>query len=298
MIMRLTVLLLLCSITCLAQPKTLADITNSCSEARLKQNLYYLTDIKLMGRLMGSHGDTLASRYIASSFKTNQLQAPYENGRSYFQAITAFKQLDQKTFMINETRYEPFDGWSLYPNTPVNLKNIPVLFTDYDSLTDFYHDLPGMDVDGKAVCFNGKAISQALQSNIDSLETILKNKGARLVIWKTDLDKMLTGQKALSFLPHYQQPLKAFNQSAVLPRIGLSPARFNNLLAGDQFTANADGHFNIGKNHYLSLKATVTMQLTRELKEEHAPNVIGVIKRIGYIACLYCDLCPSRPRGY
>lgn len=275
--MRLTLVFVLWSVATMGQQKIIADVTASCSQSRLKQNLYYLTDSSLRGRLMGSHGDTLASQYVAECFRDNQLQAPYENGTSYFQAITAYRQLDQQSLMINTTGYAPFDGWNLYPGTPVNLKNIPVLLADYDSWTDFYHDLPEMDVDGKAVCFSGKVSAAFFQSNIDSMEAILKNKGARLVIIKRTSDKGFAAQKAHSFLPTYEIPLKEFHPTATLPEISISPIRFNSLLGNDRLTADSNGHFNLGKTHYLPLKATITIVVTRELKAEHAPNVIGIL---------------------
>jgi hypothetical protein len=104
--MRLLTLFLLCSTACMAQQKNIENITTSCSTADLKKNLYYLANAKLKGRAMGSHGDTLAANYVAASFKTSGLVAPYNKQRSYFQSITAIQKIRQGHLTVNEKRYD------------------------------------------------------------------------------------------------------------------------------------------------------------------------------------------------
>ena len=130
----LTCILLLTNSFCVGQPKKIQNIASTVSAERLKKNLYYLASEQLEGRVMGSHGDTLASEFIVNCFKENHLVAPYENGTSYFQTVDAYKKnLLQSEFIIGNNKYENWNGWAFGMRNAetVQLNNIPVVFAGY-----------------------------------------------------------------------------------------------------------------------------------------------------------------------
>jgi hypothetical protein len=278
--MRLLTVLLLCSTACMAQQKSIETITGSCSTTSLKQNLYYLTSPALQGRLMASHGDTLASKYIAASFKANGLSAPYNKGRSYFQSITATRKMDNATLTINGKSFNFLDGWLIYPSLPVDIKDAPVVLADYKTVADFYRDLPNMDVRQKAIIFNNTFLTEVFRSGIDSLEKVLQKKDVLMIIWSgPNVWKTLDRQRSRSFLPQYAVSSSLFPQGYVLPEVTLTPERLKDIIGPGKLSANPDGEIiNPGEKHFYTLKAKVSVVLNRRLREEHAPNVIGVVK--------------------
>lgn len=278
--MRLLIALLFCSATCIAQQKTIENITESCSTSSLKKNLYYLAGPALQGRQMASHGDTLASKYIAASFKASKLIAPYENGRSYFQSITATRKIDKATLTINGKAFDYLNGWQLYPSLPVDLKNVSVIVADYNTAANFYRDLPNMDIRQKAVLFNYNFFNEVIRSGVDSLEKVLQKKDALMIIWSgPNVSTALERQKSRAFLPQYTDPSGISQQSYILPEVALTPERLKDLLATDKLSANPDGVLvNPGEKHFYDLKTKVSAVLTRQLKETHAPNIIGIVK--------------------
>jgi hypothetical protein len=279
--MRLLTLFLLCSTACMAQQKNIENITTSCSTADLKKNLYYLANAKLKGRAMGSHGDTLAANYVAASFKTSGLVAPYNKQRSYFQSITAILKEDKATFTVNDKRYDVFDGWQLYPSLPVDLKKIHVILANHVDVDSLYHDLPQMEVRQKAVVLNNIITSKLMRVGIDSLEQVLRKRGALAIIWSgPNIPKILERQQSRRFIPQYVQPHgPALGEITPLPEIALTPERMKEMLAPDHLSANPDGTLiNPGTKNYRELKTIISVELYRQFKETHAPNVIGVIK--------------------
>ena len=109
---KIIALLSLISTACTAQPERIRQIARQVSMENLKKNLYYLASDQLEGRLMGSHGDTIASLYIADWFRKNNLVAPYDEGHSYFQAIAAQKKVAVKEMLtIDGKEYLRWDGW-------------------------------------------------------------------------------------------------------------------------------------------------------------------------------------------
>ena len=103
----LTCLFMLAVLNCFGQPKQIQKIASDISIDRLKKNLYYLASNELEGRLMGSHGDTLASEFVVNNFKENHIKAPYKNGSSYYQSIQTYrKNLSQAELVIGNKKYE------------------------------------------------------------------------------------------------------------------------------------------------------------------------------------------------
>ncbi|OOQ61357.1 M28 family metallopeptidase [Mucilaginibacter pedocola] len=279
--MRLFPLLLFCSTICAAQQKAITDIAGGCSTTNLKKNLYYLASAKMEGRAMGSKGDVLAANYVAAAYKANGLTAPYDKNRSYFQSITAILKQDKATLTINNKRFDIFDGWQLYPSLPADLKDMPVILANHTSPDDFYRDLPQMEVREKAVVLNGVLMAKFFKSGIDSLSNVLTKRGALAIIWSSpSVSKVLDRQRSRKFIPQYVQPQTPAPGSVLpLPEIALSPERLKTLLAADNLTTNTDGTLqNPGDKNYRELKTIVSVELNRQFKETHAPNVIGMIK--------------------
>lgn len=279
--MRLFTLLLFCSAACIAQRKTIETIAGSGSTTSLKKDLYYLASAKLQGRAMGSHGDTLAANYVASSFKASGLVAPYNKERSYFQSVTAVLKQDKATLTINNKRFDIFDGWQLYPSLPVDLKKMHLILVNHTNADSLYRDLPQMEVREKAVVLNNILTGKLLRHGIDSLEHVLQKRGALAIIWSGSfVPKMLERQRLRRFIPQYVQPHSTgTGEVTALPEIALTPERLKDILALDNLTANPDGTLiNPGAKNYREIKAVVSVELYRQFKETQAPNVIGMIK--------------------
>ncbi|MBD1363419.1 M28 family peptidase [Mucilaginibacter sp. ZT4R22] len=279
--MRLLTLFLLCSTACMAQQKSIESITGSCSTVNLKKNLYYLASNKLQGRLMGSRGDTLTAKYIAEWYKQNGVQAPYDKGRSYFQSITAVQKVNKAALTINNKTYDYLDGWQMFVAEPTDLKNVPVLYVTHNSIEEFYRDLPQMEVREKTVFFNTKLIRAFIVKGIDSMEMVLKKRGALMVAWSGPFfNKIIDRQKARRFIPQYVQPYDGTPPSTMpLPEINVTPLRLREMLAADNLMVDEEANvLNAGDKRYFDIKSRLTVQAQIQFKETHAPNVIGVIK--------------------
>jgi hypothetical protein len=121
-----------------AQPPTIIKIAKECSTPSLKKNLYFLASDKMEGRMMASHGDTLASLFVADEFKKAGLIAPYHG--KYFQSITATKETAESYITFSEKSFKELDGWYIYPSAELLLHSIPILynqFTDLNSLSNY-----------------------------------------------------------------------------------------------------------------------------------------------------------------
>ena len=96
----------------LAQSPAIVQLAGEASTQRLKTNLYFLASDQLEGRLMASHGDTLASQLVADGFRQAHLLAPYDKGTNYFQAMTAIRSdVVKDVFSIDGKSYGRWDGW-------------------------------------------------------------------------------------------------------------------------------------------------------------------------------------------
>ncbi|RWY52292.1 M28 family metallopeptidase [Mucilaginibacter gilvus] len=279
--MRLLTLLLLCGTACMAQQKSIENITSSCSTVNLKKNLYYLASSKLQGRLMGSRGDTLTAKYIAEWYKQNGVQAPYNKGLSYFQSITAVQKINRAALTINNKRYDYLDGWQMFLTEPTDLKNVPVLYVMHNSIEAFYRDLPKMEVREKAIFFNTTLARAFIAKGLDSMEMVLKRRGALMVAWSGPFfNKIIDRQKARRFLPQYVQPYDGNPpQVQPLPEVNLTPQRLREMLAADNLIVDEDANvLNTGDKPYFDIQTRLTVRAQIQFKETHAPNVIGVIQ--------------------
>lgn len=288
----LTLLLLFGALTCFSQEEQVRKISEQIATDGLKKNLFYLASDKLEGRLMGSRGDTLASLFIADNFKANNLAAPYDNGKSYYQAVTTYrKEVITSTFNVGEKQYDNWYGWSfqLRSTETVHIKNIPVVFVGYAIDDKRYNDFEGIDVNGKAVLMlagqpkdsSGKYYLSGKDrpAILAGYQSILKKKGAVLVLicnYKFSADSLQ--QKKRFFLPVYKNLYGTANSS--VPAISLSEERANELLASSNTTIKKLQEAIDKKFHPQSfeIKNKVSVNIEVNLIKETAPNVIGIVK--------------------
>lgn len=160
---------------------------------------------------MGSKGDSLASEYIIQCFTENKLVAPYQNGTSYYQTITATrKKLGQAEFIIEDKKYATWNGWGfgLRNMESVQTGQLPVVFAGYGIENNRYNDFTHIDVKGKAVILlSGQPqdstgtylLSGTKQAAaIASYQTVLREKGAALILmYAPALPRMLLHNKNL-----------------------------------------------------------------------------------------------------
>ena len=268
---------LLAAANTFAQTGTILQVARKTSEQNLKKNLYALASDRMAGRLMGSHGDTLASQYVAAAFLKSGVEASYENGKSYYQTIEATRYDDKAQLGFNGQTYADLDGWDLYPNDPYSAENIPVLIDNLSSVEDWNKHISELPLAGSAVLLNNALFNDF--GRLDSLEKVLVSKGVRLVIWSGPhiLDG-LKYRKEHSFLPVYKEP-DVFNEKGPLFEMGLSPALFQKLLVKDNLQLDTTFKISLppGKLYTILLTAISVTRGRTEVKV-YAPNVIGIIK--------------------
>ncbi len=286
----LTLTFLLMSTYSFAQKKQIVDITASVSTERLQQQLYYLASEQLEGRVMGSHGDTLASEYVARCFKDNHLAAPYNNGTSYYQTINAFKKnLSQSELIIGDRKFENWDGWGFgMRNTEtVQLDNIPVVFAGYAIENKLYNDFAGIDVKGKAVLIctgqpQDSAGTYLLSGTkqpaiLAAYQNILKEKGASLILlYNGRFAADAAVQKKSAFQTVYRVP---FMQNNNLPVLILSEERTNDIVRTSHKTIKGllQEISHTLRPQSFTATTTVSSHIKIDVTEEKAPNIIGVI---------------------
>ncbi len=287
----LTGLLLLTGTICYGQEKKIQKIAEDVSIEQLKKNLYYFASEQMEGRAMGSHGDTMASVYISDWFSKNQLTAPYQNGTSYFQAVDAFrKKLTRAELRIGDQAFENWNGWGFAMRSmeTLHLENLPVVFAGYGIESSQYNDFSGIDVKGKVVLLlNGQPQDSAgnyilsgtkQPGTIPAYQATLKKKGAVLILmYANRFSADSSQQRRSAFQPVYKNP---FNQNTNLPVLNLSEERVNNLLSGSG--KNIKGLVkeisNTRKPQSFTVNNTAGCTIQIDIKEEKAPNVIGLIK--------------------
>jgi hypothetical protein len=286
----LTCILILISSFCFGQIKEIQNITSEVSIKRLKKNLYYLASEQLEGRVMGSHGDTLASEYIVNCFKDNHLVAPYKNRTSYFQTVNTYKKnLLHSELIIGNKKFENWNGWAFGMRNAetVQLDNIPVVFAGYGIENKLYNDFANIDVKGKAVLLlTGQPkdstgtylLSGTKQAAIiSSYQNVMREKGAVLILLYNNrftADTLI--QRKLSFQTAYKNP---FTSNKNLPVIMLSEERANDLLTASHETIKSltqEITKTLRPQSY-DVNTNIGSHIQIEITEEKAPNVIGII---------------------
>jgi hypothetical protein len=285
-------LFMLTSSFCYGQIKQIQTIASTVSKERLQKNLFYLASEALEGRVMGSHGDTLASEYVVNCFKENNVTAPYNNGTSYFQSVDTYrKNFIKSELIIGNKKYQNMDGWGfgLRNTETVQLNNIPVVFAGYGIENPLYNDFAEIDVKGKAVLLmmgqpsdstGTYLLSGTKQAAlIPSFLAILRQKGALLVLlYNNSFAADSLSQRKSAFLSVYRNPF--LNNNNNLPVLLLSDTRVNEILAASNKTINglAQDISRKLRPQSFDINTTIGCQIQMDIKKEQAPNVIGVIK--------------------
>jgi hypothetical protein len=282
-----SLLLLLISSTCYAQTRGIVDIANEVSTARQKENLFYLASERLEGRLFASHGDTLASLYIADWFNKYGLKAPYKKGNSYFQTMIAQKKnIVKSELQVNDKKFNEMDGWFYGSDDYRSFVDVPIVFAGYGVVDSLYNDFVNIDLKGKAVLLidaDGGRLSTQLTSkqSLGKMRKILADKGASaMILYRNDFQELTTMLKKMEEVPMY---VTLFNKaSPSLSTLAISKEVADLMLSANNVTIRAleDSINNSGQPHSFDLKSKVNVAVKIEMQEVKAPNVIGVIEGI------------------
>ena len=139
----------LISTTCFAQPTSIVEISKHVSTDRLKNDVYTLASPQMEGRMMASRGDTLASLFVENSFKQNNVKAPYNNGKSYMQAIDANKIVRQSSLQIDNNSYIYKDGWVSADDRAFSVLNTPIVFIGWGIEDNAYNSFENIELKAK-----------------------------------------------------------------------------------------------------------------------------------------------------
>lgn len=287
----ITALLLLLSNACFGQPDQIVEISKTISQETLKKNLYYLASDEMNGRVMASRGDTLASVFVAKYFKDNNVKAPFEKGKSFYQTVYTDQKIAARSeLMIGNRSYKKYEGWS-YPlrtTDALKLDNIPVVFAGYGIEHSLYNDFQNIDVKGKAVLLlrgqpknaegNYLLTKSSTPEKLPSAVEFLKQKGASLVLYYNErFDVEAFNMKKNEFLTVYRN--RYASTIANFPVIQLSEQLANELLSAtnNNIKGLQEKIMQNGLPQSLELKPNFSIDLDISWKEETAPNVIGII---------------------
>jgi hypothetical protein len=275
--------LFLINADCFAQPRQVVKIAKNTSLDRLKENLYYLASDKMEGRMFASHGDTLASLYIADWFKKCNVKPPYENGNSYFQTIIVHKRnIEAAEMEVNGKTFSEYNGWASRLGYK-SLKNMPLVFVGYGVSDSSYNDFENIDIKGKAVVLilgpGGRLATKhtAKQSPNNILQT-LRSKGAMAaILYQYNFEVMAKKFKENAELGQYES---LANQTSVMQIYSCSNQIVNTILSEKGITINQleDSIHHSTKPVTFDFKATLNIDYKIKLEVVKAPNVIGVIE--------------------
>lgn len=260
---------------CLAQPSTIRKVAEETSTANLKKNLYYLASEEFGGRLMGSHGDTLAAKFVAAEFARHGLIAPF--GESYFQPVPATQIIKTSSITVGGTQYTSAADFSIDAETSLSYDSVNVILADFNTYDQWWENISSMELKNSAVILNSALGSDI--NRLDSLEEKLKSRGAVAVIFGGPLaTASIKRKQQRSFLPEYVLSPE-FTSFPIIAEIALAPELLQSILSPDQVTSTADGRYQKpGDKPFYTLTSKITLTHQRELVQVTAPNVIGVIK--------------------
>lgn len=274
-----------------AQDKKILDIANSLSQEQLKKDLYYLAGEELSGRLTGSRGDTLASRYVAERFERNGLISPYKDPIKYFQPVPLQKKvLKRGTLSIGSKVFKFGEGWSisLGSGRSAIIQSSEVVFAGYGLETETYNDLAGLDLNGKVVLIvNGQPKDSEGNYLISgsrepaqvrlNLGSIMQKGAVAVLIYDSRLDGQRSSSPDSSSIGRLPG-----NQPAVpgVPLISISRNIANQLLASSkkEITSVLSGISSSKKSASFNTKAKLSADIEIEGMRIEAPNVIGMIQ--------------------
>ena len=277
-------LLLLLGNICLSQPEAILKIASNVSTESLKKNLYYLASDQMEGRLMGSHGDTLASLFVAKWFKKNKLEAPYDHGRDYFQAISADKVVATGSLTIYGVATPWLDNWvefSPWREHFLSVKNAGILLPYYDDPDSLDSALSKVNCKGKAIIFPLTISNKMINEEVYARFLLkLGSRGIVAVIEHSAWITKFIEREKKNFLPHYTSMLNPdISHSSVLG-LGLTEGKINELLSVDHLDINKiDEEIARKASHeILELNVKLSAEVKKSVQKIYAPNVIGILK--------------------
>jgi hypothetical protein len=269
-----------------AQPKQIIKISSQVSENELKENLYYLASDKMEGRMFASHGDTLASEFVADWFKKNNLLPTTKNSNPYFQTIVATKRsLISSEFTVNQLPVSDQEGWINIVPDSLQHHNIPIVFVGYGNVDEEYNDLANVDVKGKAVLIVGNYGSRILNNfvlkarrNVVKLFEELGKRGAAIeIVYRYDYATWHPRWTANETFPTYDNKMLPQNR---FPYFIINQKIVNKLLEQNNVTINQleDSIHNTGRPQSFELKARcgLTSNISTEIVK--GPNVLGIVQ--------------------
>ncbi|MEO5999980.1 MAG: M28 family peptidase [Chitinophagaceae bacterium] len=282
---------LLVPFICVSQKAGILQVADEISTTDLQYNLAKLAAPEMEGRLAGSHGDSLASEYIAGWYKKHQLVAPYNKGTSFYQPVPLKKIVIIKGEVnAASENYQQFDDWYIFPGSThktVKFDSLPVVFAGFGIESDRYNDLLGIDVEGKAVIIIqaqpsdsiAELLSSATRSTIsaDYQKNLAVRGAAAVLVVTSDFDRASRALKSAGALRSYRNPATAVNS---LPRIYVSEKMVNSILLQNDVSLNSL-RINMRRiNRPLSFqtKTRIGINLQIDSVKEQALNVIGVVK--------------------
>ena len=233
------------------------------------------------GRLMASHGDTLASLFIADWFKKNKITAPYENGKGYFQAVTSYKVNATATLTINGVSY-PKSGNYSSPDYFSSLKDSRILVPFSSNPDSLLSHLTSAKGKGKTLY-----ISSALNKRIGSeenMERFMKKLGDKGIVAAISslpgTQEFLNNAKSREFLPKYVKSPNDIAASQVIPLLRISEEKMNLLMATEKLTVKNIEEIISAKSRqdFAELQGKISVEEKKTLHKTQAPNVIGMIK--------------------
>lgn len=279
----LSIPFLLLSLITSGQPQPIVKIAETVSVNQLKSNLYYLASDSMEGRLFASHGDTLASEFVAEQFKKYNLEAPYDNGNNYFQTITAHKILFEGSLTVNGKLFLMYDGWYAPPSiTPsLNAMAVPVVFTEYDFGDTSINNLDGIDIKNKALVVLVHGNPANIDASMGTFENLVAEKGAIafMMIIPGISNNVIKGFNSPGDIPEYENILSTNKPITKIASMLISDEMGDTILVKDgQTIKNLQTKIFPGtKSHSFYSKSIINIHFRRSTEEVHAPNVIGVI---------------------
>ena len=259
-----------------AQPAAVVQLAKQASVKDLQTNLYALASARMEGRFTGSHGDTLASEYIAAWFKKYNLEAPYKNGKSYFQPVILNRAVLTKSEISSSNKtYQQFNDWYIFLNNTYKTAlpdSLPVVFAGYGITSGTYSDLAGMDVTGKAVMVMQaqpgdnipELLAAAERSSIsaDYLKNLAERGAAAVLVATADFERISGELKRAGASRAYRS---ASGTANALPRIYISEKMANDLLAQNDITLQALKKNIHDRHHPLSLETKAVLHINLQI---------------------------------
>lgn len=211
-------------------------------------------------------------------------------GQAIFKASTRIKNLLQAEIIIGGKKIDNWNGWlfAIRNTETVALNEIPVVFAGYGIENNRYNDFSDIDVKGKAVIvLTGQPqdstgtylLSGTKQAaSISAYQTTLKEKGAVLILlYNNRFAADSLQQRKSAFQSVYKNPFTSQNS---LPVLLLSEERTNELIASSGKTIKTLTQ-EISKTFHpqsFPVNTTIDCHIRIDIREEKAPNVIGLIK--------------------